>query len=159
MKRIATACALLIVLAPPMANADVTYVFTTISPPGSAPSTFSTQILGLNDDGQLVLSTQEGGLIYQNGTYTSLPAVSGFTVDPEGINDSGEIVGTLVSTSTTGFSTEGFTYQNGSYSVFSPPNSGGQTQARAVNSSGISEWQLLRADDSRVFGQQSAGHQ
>jgi hypothetical protein len=114
------------------------YVFTTVNPTsdaGTSSGTFVSQVLGLNDNGQVVVSTPQGGFIYQSGSYTPLPlGPAGYTLGPEGINDTGTIVGTAVDASG---NTQGFILQNRSYSLFSVPGNTGYMEARAVSPTGI----------------------
>lgn len=108
------------------------YVFTTINPAGQSGA--GSSVFGLNDHGQLVVGTSNGGLIYQNGVYTPLPiGPAGYTLSPEGINDAGTIVGTARDANG---NSEGFILKSGSYSLFSIPGSAGM-DARAVSPSGI----------------------
>lgn len=126
-----------VVLAVPAAYATP-YIFTTINPTGQSGTSsgiFVSQVFGLNDTGQVVVTTNNGGFIYENGLYTPLPVgPAGYVFGPEGINDVGTIVGTAVDASG---NTEGFILQNDSYSLFTVPGNTGEMEARAVSPTGI----------------------
>lgn len=135
MIRLAYACGVCALLATPTAFAT-NYVYTTINPTGETGTSnaFVSEVFGLNDNGELVVSSDQGGMVYQDGVYTPLPSLSGYTVGPEGINDQGTIVGTATDANN---NNQGFILKNGSYSLFNVPGNTGYMEARAVSPSGI----------------------
>jgi probable HAF family extracellular repeat protein len=116
------------------------YVFTVINPSGQPVAGQTSQVysgvFGLNDNGQLIVESNQGSLIYQNGVYSPLPPCTncapGDTLSALGINDSGAIVGTATDVSG---NSQGFVLQNGTYSLFAL--GGTEPSPRAVSPSGI----------------------
>jgi len=93
------------------------YVWTEIVVPGATV----VQAFGLNDKGQTAVTTTDGTSgIYQNGTFTPLPAPPpGYQVAAIGINNSGVITGSA--TTTTNPNEPGFVLVGSVYTFFSRP--------------------------------------
>jgi len=103
------------------------YVWTQIVIPGA----MVVQAFGLNDKGQTAVSTSDGrNGIYQNGTFTPLPAPPpGFQVGAIGINNAGVIVGSAFNPNE-----QGFILVGSSYRFFSRPG-WDTTEPRAISNS------------------------
>jgi uncharacterized membrane protein len=112
-------------------------VFTAISVSGAASSTAPT---GINDAGQIVGTSANGGFLDNGGVYTAT-TIPGLTlnamVDPAGINDVGQIVGSLTysSNSNPGYLSAGFVYSGTLLTtiVVTPPY---ETYANGINNLG-----------------------
>ena len=76
-------------------------------------------VWGLNDNGQVVLSTTDGmSGIYENSTFTPLPPLEGFQVGGIGINNDGVITGNA--NDLAGIQ-QGFILRGSTYTLFSRP--------------------------------------
>jgi hypothetical protein len=100
------------------------YVFTPVVVPDASIFNF----YGPNDKGQIALGTTIGSGIWENGTFTLLPAPPTGVADVEasGINNAGTVVGFAF---TPDGHEEGFILTGATYSLFSRPD--GKTQSRA----------------------------
>jgi len=89
----------------------------------------------INDIGQVAISGTTDGRsgIYQDGTFTPLPPLEGFTVHALGINNGGVITGGA--TDTSGFS-QGFILCGSTYRLFARAG-WDNTEARAIADSGL----------------------
>ena len=90
------------------------------------------QAFGLNDKGQIAVSTTVGSGIYENGTLTRLPPLKGFAVFALGINNDGVITGGAFTVA----GTQGFILRGSTYTLFSRPG-WDNTVPRAIANSGL----------------------
>ncbi len=123
------------------------------------PNSTATAIMGVNDLGDLVGfytkadGTRHGFIWYHQNTVLTIdfPGLSDpyFTV-PMGINHAGTVVGGVWSISATGtFSSSGWVWMNGTFSVMNPGGSSNGTCCQSVNgisNNGIIVGQVFRAD-------------
>ncbi len=112
-----------------------TGTFTVIDPPGS----YDAQAGGINNLGAIVgyNATQANGnlaFLLSNGTYQNITYPSALFTRPYDINDSGEVVGSVLSPK--GNRTRAFVYQNGNFARLSFPGAD-ITQAYGINNSGV----------------------
>lgn len=124
---ILSAAACVLAIAP---AAHATYVFTTVDVPGS--KSFN-QIFGINDSGEVGISSDAGPVLYHGGVYSPLPTIAGYNVALAGINNAGTVVGGAFDTSG---AEHGFTLSGGTYSLFDVPGAT-KTEARAISSTGL----------------------
>lgn len=104
-----------------------------IAPPGAT----DIRPTAINDLGQIVGYDFSGGwhgFLDSAGTFTSLtaPGSLGFSTDPNGINDSGEIVGSFENSP---FGSHGFLYHKGAFTEIDAPGAV-STQMLGINDSG-----------------------
>ena len=121
--------------------AGATYVFNTVEYPGAV----FTDVRGINNTGRIVGYASFDGVnyfsfTYQGGVFSGLPAVPGgpgIEAVAHGINDAGDVVGTLVDTTGVAGS-NGFILPHGSFSYmgFARP-AWFDTLARAISNSGL----------------------
>jgi hypothetical protein len=121
------------------------YVWTEIVIPGGV-----LQAWGLNDNGQVALSTTDGmSGIYENGTFTPLPPPpQGLQVGALGINNDGAITGVAVSDAGT---RQGFILRGSTYTLFARLG-WDNTEGRAIANS-----ELITGDNFSTDGSRSAG--
>jgi hypothetical protein len=116
--------------------ANASYTFTTIDAPPAYGSSAATELLGINDAGQ-ILGGSSYSFLYTNGTFTTInvPSGGGATGGP---NNAGQIVG-LFSNST---GTHGFLDTNGTFTTIDDPDATiytpatTATEAYGINNSG-----------------------
>src|SRR5947209_7478429 len=108
--------------------------------PVDVPDSKWTQLMQLNNAGQIVAGSDIGGAIYSGGSWTPLPdppAATGFTradLGALGINDSGVIAGAA---STDAVLEQGFILSGNTYTFFTSGHPGWYTEARSISNSGI----------------------
>jgi hypothetical protein len=106
-----------------------TYVYNMVDVPGAS----STQLLGINDNGELLAYdfTTSSDMLYQNGTFAPLPAPpAGETILASGLNNRGQVVGAITS------SGESFVLTGSTYTSFTIPGSVG-SQANSISNAGL----------------------
>ncbi len=97
-----------------------------------------TEVFGINNNGAVVGSTFSNNyFIDNNGTYSNLsqPSDTSFPVSPRGINNSDEVVGSNYYNPSTGYS-NGFLYNNGTYTRIDPSGVNRYSGAYGINDSG-----------------------
>ena len=112
-------------------------VFTTINVPGAR----GTYASGINDAGQITLGSSNGPFLYNSndGVFTmiSIPGMNSNSISAAGINDVGQIVGSLTNTvnPNPGFLAEGFVYSGNLLTTIlvAPPY---ETYATGINNLG-----------------------
>lgn len=120
----------------PMA-AQAQYDFTDISLPGADQS----QVFGINDSGDAAGTGADPAVPYvysaRDGSFTLVPPAAGYaTTSALGINDPGELVGTVANLD--GVTSSAFVRsRKGRYQVFSHPDAVTSTTARAINNRGL----------------------
>jgi probable HAF family extracellular repeat protein len=109
-------------------------VFTSINIPGTC-----TAPAGINSQGQIVgyfdasdCTENPQGFIYSGGAFTTINVPGALATEPNGINDSGTIVGQFFPQ--TG-ALQGFIYSSGTYTTLSFPGAA-STGARGINNTG-----------------------
>jgi probable HAF family extracellular repeat protein len=108
------------------------YSFVTIDYP-SALAPFGSFAMGINDAGQIAYFDSLGGhaFLYNSGVYSSLSAPLSTDTRANGINNAGQIVGTIFD----GSGGHAFLYSGGVFNALNPPGANG-IQATDINNSG-----------------------
>ncbi len=116
-------------------SALATYTFTPVVVPGSS-SNFC--VNGLNDNGQIVIGSDLGTYVYQDGTFTPLPPppppYSSYALAGTGINNAGVVVGAAFPPG--GTPEQGFIFDGSAYTFFSRPGYV-DTEPRGIGPSGL----------------------
>jgi probable HAF family extracellular repeat protein len=111
--------------------------FTTINYPGSV---FSTQASAINNNGQIVgtyvysndSNQYEHGFLYSNGQFTAIDYPGATETMPQGVNDSGQIVGQYVVNG----NGHAFLYSNGQFTTIDDPAAQYSDEAYGINNNG-----------------------
>lgn len=117
---------------------DYNGTFTFIQDPQSAAQGYGSQVYGINNNGAVVGSASSNNyFIDNNGTYSNLsqPSDTSIPVSPRGINNSDEVVGSNYYNPSTGYS-NGFLYNNGTYTRIDPSGVNRYSGAYGINDSG-----------------------
>jgi uncharacterized membrane protein len=117
--------------------------FTTITPG------YSNVLSGINDFGVIAGGNNGNAFLYNNGTFTMLqfPGASGTTAN--GINNAGEIVGYIGTSST--YQETGYVYEDGIYTAFNVPGASA-TIPEGINNLGQIVGSYAATDGGEIYG-------